>query len=608
MKHQLSGNLQETSFAQVAGALFGEKRTGSLSVSSGERFRTVVFYEGNPVAVISADPRDHISRFLAAKGKITEEDAERLKDIEETKDALQSADFISRDVLTWGLKFRFVNLCYDMFRWTDGTFSFVDGPPPRDIFLMKVPTPVLLAKGVRYTAPDTITETVSGDMEVGAGKAGPEAIELLGEEEKALAEECRAGRAVAEIVDSGDVDPRRARETLYVLAALGFLTLRRPPPPPAGDVEASATPAPSPEEAPRPEAAADFEIERHAHEEEQAAAPSPSREAEPPLPLERHRLDDLSPPEEKEETRDTIEPPELEDQAPPDPGGEGGEPPPDLPPPPWQGEAADGAAAAGPLEEGAGGQSPFAVPEVAGPPEDTPREEEIPEPAVAARPEYRSPFPSRNLIVITFLSLAVLVGAVLWLGRDSSRSPSTSLPPIPPAEGTGEMAEGLPVPAVPKVKQAVTGKAAVEGEAVRAGEPAAAVPPDSSSPPVPEGRQPTAQAAPAGEASTYDTALAAFESGDTDGAAATWHRMIEESGAAFTVQVVVACQVETIRDSFRRFGAERKVFAVPLQLRERSCFRVCFGLFQTGDEARSALRALPPALQGDLSVKAVKNL
>jgi hypothetical protein len=500
-----------------------------------------------------------------------------------------------------------------MFRWTEGTFSFVDEPPPRDIFLMKVPTPVLLAKGVRHMTPGTIAEAVPGDLEIGPGQTGPEAIELLGEEEKAFAEQCRPGRAVAEIADAGDVDPRRAREILYVLISLGFITLRHPAPRPTGDVEAAATPIPSPEEEPESEAAADFEIERHAHEEEPAA--TPSQEMEPPLPLERHRLEELSTPEEREETEELpggLEPPALDVPAPPDPGGEAAASSPDLPPPPWQGEAADRAVAAGPPEEDAGGQSPFAVPEVAESQEITPREAEKPEPAVAARPEYRSPFPSRKLVVVTFLSLAVLVGAVLWLGSDSSRSPSTPLPPIPPAEGAGEMAEGLPVPAVPKVKQAAAGKPAVETGAVqtvdRTGEKAVTDTPEPLSPSVPEITQPPAPVAIPEGGSSYDAALAAFEAGDYEGAAAAWGGMLEESGAAFTVQVVVACQVETIRNSFRRFGAERKVFAVPLQLKGRSCFRVCFGLFPTGDEAQSAIRALPPALQRDLSVRAFKSL
>ena len=86
--HQLSGNLQETPFADVAGALFREKRSGALTLSSGERARTVIFHEGSPVAVISADPRDHVASLLTAKGKISAEEGGRLKALPETKEAL----------------------------------------------------------------------------------------------------------------------------------------------------------------------------------------------------------------------------------------------------------------------------------------------------------------------------------------------------------------------------------------------------------------------------------------------------------------------------------------------------------------------------------------
>ena len=62
-----SGRLEETPFAEVAGALFRDKSTGALTVSSGERSRKVIFYQGSPVAVVSSDPKDHVARILAAQ-------------------------------------------------------------------------------------------------------------------------------------------------------------------------------------------------------------------------------------------------------------------------------------------------------------------------------------------------------------------------------------------------------------------------------------------------------------------------------------------------------------------------------------------------------------
>ena len=71
---------------------------------------------------------------------------------------------------------------------------------------------------------------------------------------------------------------------------------------------------------------------------------------------------------------------------------------------------------------------------------------------------------------------------------------------------------------------------------------------------------------------------------------------------------MVACQIDTVGESFKRFGKERELFALPLQLSGRSCFRVCYGLFGKRDQAQAAIETLPAALQYELSVRALKGL
>ena len=280
----LSGNLPETPFAEIAGALYREKRSGSLTLASGERARTIVFYEGSPVAVVSPDPRDHVASLLAAKGKISPEDAAKLQDRPMTKSALQSADFIDGDTLTWGLKFRFVNLCYDVFRWTEGTYSFEEGAAAaRLIFLMKVPTPVLLSKGVKYMPPSALMERIPSELEVESTAGEDGSAGSLGEEGKALHALCREGMSVGEILDASGLKPPRAREILYILKILGDLVLRPSAPSGAGDIGTAGDVPLVPEEK---DEGPVFEIERHSYEAESAGpqAALSSEEAPDPLP------------------------------------------------------------------------------------------------------------------------------------------------------------------------------------------------------------------------------------------------------------------------------------------------------------------------------------
>jgi hypothetical protein len=599
----LSGNLTETPFAEIAGALYREKRSGSLTLSSGERARTVVFYEGSPVAVVSSEPRDHVAPLLAAKGKISPEDAGKLQDCPMTKSALQSAEFIDRDTLTWGLKFRFVNLCYDMFRWTEGAYSFEEGPPPRDIFLMKVPTPVLLSKGIKYMPASALMERVPSEMEMGRTGGESGASDSLGEEEKALAALCREGMSVGEILDASELKPPRAREILYVLQILDDLVLR--PPSPSEAAGEGAVPPPPEEEDEEPT----FEIERHSYETKPAEAiaalsgegaePSPEQgfqealtangagEEEGPAPAPREGLAPIGFDEPLPGPDPSIEPAEEEQPS----------RSPDLPPPPWQGETADEGLARSFSEGDPEGISPFA------PPETTAAAPPGPRPAGKARALKSPPGSGRRLssplsilLLLVLLGAAVVVGAGLWMGSTSMRSPSAPIPPIPPAEKPEalEMAEGLPVPALPK-------RAAPPVE-----EPQSPPPGDGQS--ETEGPRTEPGETPPQTGSGYEAGLAAYEGGNLDEAALLWKSMLQEEDGAYTIQVEVACQPETVRSDFLRFGKESGLFAVPLQLKGRSCFRVLLGNFPSQEQADAALKDVPVALRSGLTVRAVKNI
>jgi septal ring-binding cell division protein DamX len=163
------------------------------------------------------------------------------------------------------------------------------------------------------------------------------------------------------------------------------------------------------------------------------------------------------------------------------------------------------------------------------------------------------------------------------------------------------MAEGLPVPALPS--------SSTRAEAEPATEPEATTPPATAPepPPVQEAKS-SPEPAPE-QTGNYEEGLAAFESGDYQGAASIWQDMLSKEPSAYSISVVVACQIDTVKNAFSNYGAERKVFTVPLELSDgRSCYRVCLGTFPGKSEARSALGALPPMLQTDLIVRSVKSL
>jgi septal ring-binding cell division protein DamX len=72
--------------------------------------------------------------------------------------------------------------------------------------------------------------------------------------------------------------------------------------------------------------------------------------------------------------------------------------------------------------------------------------------------------------------------------------------------------------------------------------------------------------------------------------------------------VVAACQTSTVQAAFDRYGADRGLFVLPLQLSGRSCYRVVLGTYPDESAASSALQALPSHLRQDLEVRAAKGL
>lgn len=63
----------------------------------------------------------------------------------------------------------------------------------------------------------------------------------------------------------------------------------------------------------------------------------------------------------------------------------------------------------------------------------------------------------------------------------------------------------------------------------------------------------------------------------------------------FTQQIVMACDPDTVRPLLRELAAEDSLFLAPMRYRGRDCYRVCWGLYDSLEEARVA-RDLPAVL------------
>ncbi len=128
-----AGELPDGNLAMAIFKVVDEKRTGTLRLIQGERVKEIMFIDGQPEYVKSSVERERLGQFLAAKGKISQQ---QIRDALQIMGSLKSKfgetliqmklisshelyDFLREQVI-WGIR--------DLFSWTDGKYQFIDGP------------------------------------------------------------------------------------------------------------------------------------------------------------------------------------------------------------------------------------------------------------------------------------------------------------------------------------------------------------------------------------------------------------------------------------------------------------------------------------------------
>jgi hypothetical protein len=81
---------------------------------------------------------------------------------------------------------------------------------------------------------------------------------------------------------------------------------------------------------------------------------------------------------------------------------------------------------------------------------------------------------------------------------------------------------------------------------------------------------------------------------DVERRAAEDFRRLARHRSRWTLQLALVCDPENVRKLLRRTGAPDELFVVPADFGGRDCYRVCWGLYPSRDEA--AAGGLPPGL------------
>jgi hypothetical protein len=217
-------------------------------------------------------------------------------------------------------------------------------------------------------------------------------------------------------------------------------------------------------------------------------------------------------------------------------------------------------------------------------------------------------------------AVIVIVGAVLFFasrrGGDAGDTGSTARI----ASGTAVPDDERPEPVAPDPAADVPHPGAGEQDtlaavlSIEAGEETAVAPatiPDAAEPPATSpdaspapveieatSEPPQGSISPFANPSGYVSALRMLDEGEAKRAASLFLDLIAaEDPGRFTMQLMIACQVDTLKSARSSSGDGGSLYFVPFSFKGRDCYRVCWGTYASREEAQAARSTLPSSYE-----------
>ncbi|MDD4050849.1 MAG: DUF4388 domain-containing protein [candidate division Zixibacteria bacterium] len=152
----LTGNLKTVSFSDVLQLLSTGKKTGTLTVASGVRKKEISFREGNIIYAFSVNSNeDLLGNLLLKRGKIGKKDLERAITLHKQSGralgaTLVDMELFDKEEVADCLRMQIEEIVYNLFSWSDGEFSFLEGQTPKNVpFMVNLSTMNIIMEGTR---------------------------------------------------------------------------------------------------------------------------------------------------------------------------------------------------------------------------------------------------------------------------------------------------------------------------------------------------------------------------------------------------------------------------------------------------------------------------
>lgn len=653
----LSGGIDPKAFPFVIAHLHRQGATGSLKVDGPSYQKAVYFRGGRILFGPSNDPKDQLGAILIETGRISPEQLEEVNAKvgpgNPLAKVLAESGFVNQRELSEAARTKVERILADIIFYDGGSFEFEDGVLPKGAVDLKLVTERLIVAAVRRIQDRSFVLRHIDGLDVvlvQAKDAGPKIAELDADT-TVLPQRFDGRRNIKDAAAEARLDEFDAAKISCALLFLGFVEKTRASGLDAtqGDSPALFAPGDLGEELDLGEEARlavdGFPGEASGTDATMLITEPPDFDTAPPAPL-----DPLPPMAEADPELGTLPrmaAPEIaaEPPIPPPPPRPVAAPVPAPEPPPapsrepetmilparGEGPSTTGSFATMPDPEPAADPETPLPPKPSAPPskEDlaaldallnarhvegplAPFDKGAPrggdprwEPRFdggGGRRAHRAPAGRGKL----YGALAVLVlaaGAAAWFLVIGPRlqGPAAGVPPptsvaaapattlaAPPSTLAEPVASTLPALSAPATTPPATQA------------PVATVPPRTTPPP-----PPTTQPARVEKAGSLADARASFRRGAFGDAARGFTANLRGARSTWTVQLLVACSDETVSKAVAAVSAP-DLFIVPVDYKGRSCYRMCWGLYDNEARARSGIGSVPEYFRkGGASPKAV---
>ncbi len=591
MNFSTKGSLAETGFISLLKGVSDSQLTGMVRLENGPVIKVVYLQRGTVSFASSNEKSDRLTEVLKRAGKLTLEQVQdaqnRLKPNVSLGKTLVELGYISAKDLLWGARAQVDGILHQLLFWNQGSYQILEGTLPKEIIHLNLPASSVIFEGIMRTqnrewilqhigSPEAVYAIVSDfdDQNQVLKLPIPDVIKKM-----------NGRRSLHEIAHMSDVE---TFEVCKAVVALEYLDLARPiqeePLQMALSVPDSIEFAEAVQEEPtgavrEPDLESQLpeqkelgqvlqiptveelqrgpqleEDEKSYSEEDALPKPFESVEMERPVFLEEEVEDSAPILSIPVETATPI----LTDAV--DSGTE--ETAFVSPDEPVRDEPETVAVEPQPVAETVAQESETVLEEPGALPE-AKQEASIPMQRLIRSSDSFSiravKEPRRKSLVTMLLVLVALALGGVYYRQQAGRSPQSTIGPKP-GQQTPPVQTSIPAPVEPK-----------PGESAPLVEP--------SPPPI--------------ESIPKGTPLRLLAEENIPGAARAWNAELSASKYGFSIQLVIACQEKTVKDTYRILGYSNEIIVLPLKFKGQNCYRVLFGRFSSRKLGKSATVNLP---------------